>query len=527
MTPAQTIPGLYFIAERRLQSVSPLRTDIAAFIGPTRRGTESKVVRVEGWRGYVREFGGLPDRATLPYSIRGYFENGGEVAYVVRICGKDPETAKDDWIVGEIDGTACWTSDSPTGFSRTAYEITASSPGSWANGLSVSITYRNRGPASEPDADIRVLVQGENVEHFAGVDPAAIDQEINGRSVLIRMIPAGASVLSCPATAGPARKTWEKRLNGGTDGRGGDYYSKYKDALIQVGDEIEVALVAIPGLWDHEVSNDERNDLLHFAIDQAEQLRDRLVLVDLPRPKNNDAFRTYIKDAVASVRALRSSLDTASRAAALYHPSVWVLDPLNEIIAPLRAVPPSGHVAGVISRMDRERGAHHTPANGTLFDAVDPTETFKPPEQAQFNDEGVNLVRCFPGRGLQVWGGRTLETDKAGMYIAHRRLIHRLVRTIRRVADPLVFETNGPELWLTIVRGITTVLLEAYRAGALKGARPEEAFRVTCDATTTPVEEQELGRAFCAIEIAPAVPMEFITLRVVLGGEGSLEVFEP
>jgi phage tail sheath protein FI len=105
-------------------------------------------------------------------------------------------------------------------------------------------------------------------------------------------------------------------------------------------------------------------------------------------------------------------------------------------------------------------------------------------------------------------------------------LIHRLVRAIHRVADPLVFDNNGPELWLTIVRAITTLLLESYDAGALKGARPEDAFRVRCDSTTTPPEEQELGRVFCLIELAPAVPMEFITLRVVLGTDATLEVFE-
>ena len=118
---------------------------------------------------------------------------------------------------------------------------------------------------------------------------------------------------------------------------------------------------------------------------------------------------------------------------------------------------------------------------------------------------------------MQVWGGRTLERrDPAGRFVAHRRLIHRLVRAIRRVAEPLVFENNGPELWLALTRAVTTVLLEAFRAGALKGARPEEAFRVHCDDQTNPPEERDLGRCVCEIEVAPAVPMEFITLRVAL-----------
>jgi hypothetical protein len=125
-----------------------------------------------------------------------------------------------------------------------------------------------------------------------------------------------------------------------------------------------------------------------------------------------------------------------------------------------------------------------------------------------------------------VWGGRTLDPVLNGRFVAHRRLTHRIVRAIHRVTQPLVFDINGPELWLTIVRDITSVLLEAFRSGALKGARPEQAFRVTCDDTTNPPDSRDLGRVNCVVEFAPAVPMEFIVLRVAVGREGNLEVFE-
>ena len=179
----------------------------------------------------------------------------------------------------------------------------------------------------------------------------------------------------------------------------------------------------------------------------------------------------------------------------------------------------------MISQLDRRRGAHHTPANVELLEVVDVARSFKEEEQAQFLVEGINPIRCFPGRGLMVWGGRTLARDVSGRFIAHRRLIHRLVRAIRRVAEPLMFDTNGPELWLTLKRAITTVLLEAFRAGALKGNQADEAFRVRCDDTTTTASDQDEGRVFCEIEVAPAAPMEFISIRIALSEEGKLEVF--
>jgi len=95
------------------------------------------------------------------------------------------------------------------------------------------------------------------------------------------------------------------------------------------------------------------------------------------------------------------------------------------------------------------------------------------------------------------------------------------------VAQPLVFSSNGPLLRLVLVRAITTVLLQAYRAGALKGARPEEAFRVVCDASNNSPATEDLGQVFCDIQLAPAVPMEFITLRIAVSAEGRLEVINP
>ncbi len=157
-------------------------------------------------------------------------------------------------------------------------------------------------------------------------------------------------------------------------------------------------------------------------------------------------------------------------------------------------------------------------------------------ERAALNDAGVNALRCVPGAGIQVWGGRTLyldaetgepDTRQPGkLYIAHRRLVHRLVRAIRRVAEPLVFESNGPPMWLAVTRAITTVLVEAYRAGGLQGSRPEEAFQVLCDATNNPPDAIERGEVLCEIRLAPAVPMEFLTIRVSLSAAGSLDVFE-
>jgi phage tail sheath protein FI len=113
-----------------------------------------------------------------------------------------------------------------------------------------------------------------------------------------------------------------------------------------------------------------------------------------------------------------------------------------------------------------------------------------------------------------------------GLFLAHRRLIHRLIRAIRRVGEPLVFEVNGPDLWLIFARAITSVLLEAWHAGALKGDTPEQAFRVRCDDSTNPRENEDAGQVCCEVLLAPAAPMEFIALRIAVSREGRLEAIE-
>jgi phage tail sheath protein FI len=176
--------------------------------------------------------------------------------------------------------------------------------------------------------------------------------------------------------------------------------------------------------------------------------------------------------------------------------------------------------------MDLQLGAYFTPANAPLEQAFDLAKLLDADEQAMIYSGGLNLLTCSPSRGLLVWGGRVLGKSTPGGYVAHRRLIHLLVRAIRRVAEPLVFDTNGPELWLAFVRSITTVLLEAYRAGALQGDQPSQAFQVICDATTNPPSQIDEGTVVCVVKVAPAVPMEFITLRVAVSAQGQLEVFE-
>lgn len=500
------LPGVRFTVAPAVPP-STLRSDVAGFIGRTRRGPVGRAERVVGWREYLRVFGPLTRDAVTSYALRGYFDNGGQVAHVIRLAGPHVATAQSALVIG---------ASLPPGsrFEAQQYTCRATSPGRWANQTFVTIDYRRDGLVGQPELDVTVRAPGEPIELFTNVDPAALPDIA---SSLVDIVPVGSTPPSGPAP-GPRRRSFALTLTGGLDDA--PALIEYQSAMTNLHDVGEVALVAAPDLHFDLQADDARYAVIGAAMRAATDLHDRLVIVDAP-PGSDDA-----RDALAWFDGLRAAADLDTlRAGAAYHPPLWVLDPLGGSTAPQRLVPASGSIAGVISRLDRERGAHHTPANASILEAVDAARVYNDDDGGLLDTNGVNLLLCRCGRGLQVWGGRTLErVDPAGRFVAHRRLIHRLVRAIRRAAEPLVFEGNTPALWLAFTRAITTVLLEAFRGGALQGARPEEAFRVQCDETTNPPDVIDLGQCVCLVSVAPAAPMEFITLRIAVSADGHIEV---
>jgi hypothetical protein len=520
------LPGLTVTVVPPSVRPDPLRTDVAVFLGRTTRGPVGTPVRVGSWNEVLRALGPARGDAATPSALHGFFENGGRAAWVVRVAGAG-RTATTWWTVGGFsDGT--WAPDAPArgGFAYARYRVVATSPGGWANNARVSIRFQASSVAGPPTLTVRVSATGEATESFADVPPAQVADRL-AASRLIRLVPDGPPVpASATAPTGPLAARWDLVLGATPDTMGADAPPSRTDYLAAIDAQAalpEPALVALPDLGGDLGQSDWADTLLDLLA-VVDQLHDRLAVLDVPA---GDMGGDGAADAaVAWVSLLTGTGDDALlRGAAVYHPRLMMPDPSAAAGSPPVAVPSSGHVLGLIARLDAERGAHHTPANAVLLDAVDLADHLPEPREVRLFDANVNLLRCAPGRGLLVWGGRTLAGGEGSRYVAHRRLIHLLVRAIHGAADPLVFDVNGPELRLALVRAVTSVLLAAFRSGALAGSRPEQAFRVKCDEDNNP-PTQDPGQVNCDIELVPADPMEFIRLRLVLGQDRGLEVIE-
>jgi len=196
---------------------------------------------------------------------------------------------------------------------------------------------------------------------------------------------------------------------------------------------------------------------------------------------------------------------------ALYYPWIKITDPLT---GRSKEVPPCGHVAGIYARSDNERGVHKAPANEAILGPItDVTFNVNRGEQALLNPVGINCVRSFTGRGIRVWGARTLSSDPAWRYINVRRIFNFVEESIERSTQWVVFEPNDQFLWAKVRRDISAFLRNVWRSGALLGTAENQAFYVKCDAELNPQEVRDQGLLICEIGLAPVKPAEFVVFR--------------
>jgi hypothetical protein len=177
-------------------------------------------------------------------------------------------------------------------------------------------------------------------------------------------------------------------------------------------------------------------------------------------------------------------------------------------------------VAGVYTRSDREVGVHKAPANAVLEGVVNLERSLSSADQERLNPEGVNCIRGFPGRGIRVWGARTLSNEPAWAYVNVRRIFLTAARWIEANLTDTVFEPNDARLWARIGRELTVYFQGLFERGALKGATAREAFYIKCDAETNPPEQRDQGRVITEIGLAPGLPNEFIVVRIIHGASG-------
>lgn len=190
-----------------------------------------------------------------------------------------------------------------------------------------------------------------------------------------------------------------------------------------------------------------------------------------------------------------------------------------EISALPLTLPPSSAMAGIYARIDATRGVWKAPANVGLSYVIKPTVQISHEEQADLNvhttGKSINAIRSFTGKGTLVWGARTLAgNDNEWRYINVRRFFNMVEESVGKATEQFVFEGNDANTWVRVRAMIENFLVLQWKAGALTGSKPEQAFYVRVGLGQTMTAQDILeGRMIIEIGMAAVRPAEFIILR--------------
>jgi len=262
----------------------------------------------------------------------------------------------------------------------------------------------------------------------------------------------------------------------------------------------EISLVAAPGIVDEIVQGN--------LIDHCENMMDRFAILESPSRDADDLTLSQVKGSVRD-----------SNYAALYFPRIEVFDSIKDLTDPDSEgkimVGASGHIAGIYSRVDHNRGVHKAPANEVIRGTFGVEFQISRSQQDGLNPDGMCCIRMM-NNAATVWGARTIGGDVQGdlKYVPVRRTLIFLEKSIDRGTQWVVFEPNDATLWGKITRSVSAFLTDVWRDGALFGTKPQDAFYVKCDGETNPIEERQNGRVLIEVGVAIVTPAEFVVFRI-------------
>jgi phage tail sheath protein FI len=489
--------------------------------------------KCKSWPEFVKKYdiplGSQPfsDDSYLAYAVRGYYDNGGGRAYIVRIARQ----ADLELYSYKPESTAPQLAR-PASVALGPFNVKALDAGKKGNDTTLEVTH-----AGDDGFTVKVT-QGSKSETLGTPNkPLTVDSFKDMKSKLIEVEAMGDVATATRPSEGVFN------LTGGADASSTNVLALPLSGEIAnvspeefVGDEAkrsgmgglttidDVNMVAIPDLMagafrreslngsgSTEVLNITEEDKKRILaiqselISYCERMGDRMAVIDAVPGLNPQEVRDM-------VRWAPFSCDHGQ--AALYYPWIRVNDKLHK--GEQKFVPPCGHVMGVWARVGVERGVHKAPANEGLFGAVGLECMVTKGEQEILNPDGINCIRAFPNTGIRIWGARTLATvgNPSWKYVNVRRLFNYLEKSMERGLQWVVFEPNDHDLWGRVRRNLSAFLFTEWKEGKLFGQTPDEAFYVKCDSETNPQEMIDLGRLYVEIGVNPVKPAEFVIVRI-------------
>ncbi len=294
---------------------------------------------------------------------------------------------------------------------------------------------------------------------------------------------------------------------GGADGQDGASPQKgdYEKAFGIVDKEVDIFnLMILPR--DKDQSDPDREKVWGPASVFCQQRRAFLIMD--PRSSWTDA-----DIASKQIKELRNGL--VKDHAAIYWPSVKI-----STNGSTKTIDPSGSIAGLMARIDSNRGVWKAPAGieADIRGIRSVEHMMSDPENGLINPEAVNAIRVFPN-GIVSWGARTMDgfnnsPNADYRYIPVRRLALFIEESLYRGLKFAVFEPNDEPLWAQIRLAAGAFMNNLFRQGAFQGQKASDAYFVKVDPETTTQNDINLGIVNVVVGFAPLKPAEFVVITI-------------
>jgi len=569
------VPGIY--VEKQEYVLNPLRIDkrcLAGFVGIAEKGPLHEPVLIKNFDEYLRIFGSFDTVGYLPFSVYNFFKCGGAECVVVRAANENYAKkahltlkcsggglvrfeAKTEGAWGNYINIRAWHETDE--IAKTLAVDTEE--GKWISSdeqdievndvLQISFsgkkTFRTIVKKDENklylDKPIKQFELIENPPQGIKLEKVYVSLTLTCKNshenfLHLSMNPVSERfflhyinersrfcTVSSDSEKGVIKPVFSIHASEGMDGiaemTAGDFIGNYNGpnqyrglGALESRDDISLISISdVSWLFSQAGPSEAEKEKAMFAVhaamvSQAERFPGRFAVLDVPSHLDGMKILSWAK-----------KFDSSSAAA--YFPFIDMLDPLDETGAKTVRVPPSGAICGSISAVDSQKGIFHAPANTLLHGAVGLANSIEDSEYEMLYPAGINFLKYFPGKGIKIWGARTLSSDPNWRYINVRRTFSSICRSLRIGTQWAVFETNDKKLWKRIVRQVSGFLLDLWMQGYLAGSTAEQGFFVRCDEELNPPENIDNGIITFSVGLAITKPTEFYKIAITAEKDGA------
>ncbi len=551
---------------------------IGAFNILTKRGIPNRPTRVTSFAEFTERYGGFDAGSFGAYLVRGFFDNGGQRAYVNRVAGVGNNAP--------VAGTATirrGDAQSAVLLGLEAGYRGQADPGTWSEG--VAVTLRPSFDSEVKQGTQTIAKDGTTLERLAGfsVGDTVLVREGADRAIvtITELNPATGTIAWTPDIPNPGDFAAADTVVSSTDfdlaitrpgepqpaetwprltlRRGAPNYAATMlndplrgSKLVRASDPRPANDQTTPDTPGREVTatlangsdgtvspNDFIGDeTAHTGFSAFDPLDVQLVTTERTDTAIVRAALDYCEERgdcmfVGAVPEASVSGGTAIEYGAgfqgkkvygaLYGPWITVSDPLSQSVTPVRRIPPNGHVMGVYARIETTRGIHKAPAGdeARLLGALDVEYKLSDADHNDLVTMGsVNGIRAIPGAGIVVDASRTLSTDIRWRYVNVRLLFNYVKTSLKEGLRWVKQEPNRDQLWDAVKFGsVRPFLMGLWRQGAFGTGEPDEVFTIIVDETNNPPEEVDKGNFKLEVYFYPSKPAE--TILIVVGQQPS------